>query len=85
MNPVMSLPKVAMSTARLQILDFENGQQPILSENKRYCLAYNGEIYNYIELREELKAIGHSFKTNCDTEVVIKAWEEWGEESLLRS
>ncbi len=78
------LPKVAMSTARLQILDFENGQQPILSEDRRYCLAYNGEIYNYIELREELKAIGHSFKTNCDTEVVIKAWEEWGEESLLR-
>ncbi len=78
------LPKVAMSTARLQILDFENGQQPILSEDNRYCLAYNGEIYNYIELREELRAIGYSFKTNCDTEVVMKAWEEWGEESLLR-
>ena len=68
---------------RLSILDLsENGHQPFVMG--KYSLVYNGEIYNYIELREELKTFGHSFTTDCDTEVVLKAFIQWGVDCFRR-
>ena len=61
---------------RLSIIDISQGHQPMFSSEN--CIVYNGEIYNYIELREELKSKGHSFNTNSDTEVILKTYEEHG-------
>lgn len=69
---------------RLSILDLEKGQQPIVSPDGRYIIAYNGETYNFRELREELIAAGHSFHTDCDTEVVLHGYLEWGAEVLKK-
>jgi asparagine synthase (glutamine-hydrolysing) len=64
---------------RLSIIDLsENGHEPMTEESHKIWITYNGEIYNYIELREELKAFGHIFRTNTDTEVIIKAYLQWG-------
>lgn len=66
---------------RLSILDISSaGHQPMESPDKRYVITYNGEIYNYIELRDELIAKGYVFNTNCDTEVILAAFDAWGEE-----
>jgi asparagine synthase (glutamine-hydrolysing) len=64
--------------ARLSIIDLEGGWQPIFNENRDVAITFNGEIYNYIELRRELEASGHRFYTNSDTEVIVHAYEEWG-------
>lgn len=69
---------------RLSILDLEKGQQPIASPDGRYIIAYNGETYNFRELRGELIAAGHSFHTDCDTEVVLHGYLEWGAEVLKK-
>jgi asparagine synthase (glutamine-hydrolysing) len=69
---------IAIGHRRLSIIDIEGGSQPMLSENGNIVLSFNGEIYNYIELREELKELGHTFQTNSDTEVIIKAYKAWG-------
>jgi asparagine synthase (glutamine-hydrolysing) len=71
-----------MGTVRLAILDPKAGVQPVTDEQRRYWLCYNGEIYNYRELKSQLEKKGHQFLTNCDTEVVLKSWLEWGEECL---
>ena len=64
---------------RLAIIDLsDQANQPFASEDHRFSLVFNGEIYNYIELRNELKAKGHRFKTSSDTEVLLAAWIEWG-------
>ncbi|MBI2968175.1 MAG: asparagine synthase (glutamine-hydrolyzing) [Bacteroidetes bacterium] len=63
---------------RLTIIDLETGDQPLFNEDKSITIIYNGEIYNYIELREELKKTGCVFKTNSDTEVILRAYEKWG-------
>ena len=76
--------RVALGTARLSIIDLASGQQPMCDETQRYWITYNGEVYNYIELREELEASGVAFSTRSDTEVVLKAWIAWGESSLAR-
>ena len=68
----------ALGTARLSIIDIDSGTQPMSDPSGRYWLAYNGEIYNYIELRAELEAAGRVFVTRSDTEVVLQAWLHWG-------
>lgn len=80
---------VGLGFVRLSILDLsEAGHQPMFRGNKvtkdRYVIVFNGEVFNYIELREELKGLGHSFRTNTDSEVVLVAYLEWGEECLHR-
>lgn len=74
----------AIGTARLAIIDIEAGTQPISDASGRYWLAYNGEIYNYRELRQELEIGGAVFQTHCDTEVLLAAWMAWGERCLAR-
>jgi len=64
--------------ARLSIIDLEGGWQPIFNEKRDIAVTFNGEIYNYIELRKELEGDGHRFYTNSDTEVVVHAYEKWG-------
>ncbi len=71
---------IALGHRRLSIIDLSTGQQPMYSDDGKKVIVFNGEIYNYIELREELKLLGCSFKTNSDTEVLIKAYEIWGHE-----
>ena len=65
-------PNVALGHQRLSIIDLEHGMQPIFSEDKRYVLIFNGEIYNYLELRQELIQGGEQFHTFSDTEVLLK-------------
>ncbi|HQO62092.1 MAG TPA: asparagine synthase (glutamine-hydrolyzing) [Syntrophorhabdus sp.] len=76
---------LAMVHRRLSILDLsEAGWQPMQSEDHRYSILFNGEIYNYIELRCELQNLGHAFYSHSDTEVLLKAYIQWGEKSLSR-
>ena len=63
---------------RLSIIDLASGQQPMASEDGQIIVSYNGEIYNFQSVAEELKAKGYRFRTNCDTEVILYAWAEWG-------
>jgi asparagine synthase (glutamine-hydrolysing) len=70
---------VGYAHRRLAIIDRANGDQPFLTEDGRYAAIYNGEIYNYRELMAELEALGRTFRTVCDTEVVVQAFAEWGE------
>ena len=71
---------VALGFRRLSIVDLETSHQPILNENERLVLTLNGEIYNFKELREELIALGHNFKTHGDAEVVLHGYEQYGTE-----
>ncbi len=72
---------IGLGFVRLSILDLSSaGHQPMFSQDKKYVVVYNGEIFNYLELREELEALRYSFSTNTDTEVLINAYIEWGEE-----
>jgi asparagine synthase (glutamine-hydrolysing) len=74
----MTFDNVALGFTRLSIIGLQNGMQPITNENDNLVLICNGEIFNYIELREELKAKGHSFKTESDVEVILHLYEEHG-------
>lgn len=76
--------KVAMGFRRLSIIDLsELGSQPMFNEDGSVAITFNGEIYNFRELREELIAAGHKFKSKTDTEALIHGYEEWGYETLL--
>ncbi len=71
-------PGVGFGHRRLSIIDLSSGQQPLFNEDGTVVIVYNGEVYNFRQLSEELKTAGHQFRTHCDTEVIVHAWEEWG-------
>mgnify|MGYP001614312909 CR=1 FL=1 len=71
--------EVALLSRRLAIIDVKGGDQPIYNEDESIVVVYNGEIYNYLELRSELEKTGHTFKTHSDTEVIVHGYEEWGD------
>ena len=77
-------PGVALGHRRLSIIDLSSGQQPLYNEDASVAVVFNGEIYNYLELVPELAALGHVFRTRSDTEVIVHAWEAWGEECVDR-
>jgi asparagine synthase (glutamine-hydrolysing) len=76
--------RAALGHARLSIIDLATGQQPLCNEDGTRWVVYNGEIFNYLELREELVALGHRFRSRSDTEVIVHAWEAWGEAAFAR-
>ncbi len=69
---------IGLGHRRLSIIDLSTGDQPMFNEDKSIAVILNGEIYNYIELREELKNFGYTFRTTSDTEVIIRAYQKWG-------
>ena len=77
-------PGVAFGHRRLSVIDVATGQQPLFNEDGSIAIVFNGEIYNYQELMSELKALGHKFSTKSDTEVIVHAWEAWGEACVQR-
>jgi asparagine synthase (glutamine-hydrolysing) len=74
--------QLVMGSVRLSIIDLQTGQQPLSSTDGKYWIVYNGEIFNYIELKSALLSLGHSFKTESDTEVLLHAYIEYGPECL---
>lgn len=76
---------VVLGHTRLSIIDLTSGgHQPMMSRDGRYAMVFNGEIYNYRELRKELSGLGHAFHSDSDTEVLLSAWEQWQSECLSR-
>lgn len=75
---------VAFGHRRLSIIDISGGHQPMQSSDERITITYNGEIYNFPSLREELKTLGYQFKNNSDTEVILNAYHAWGPDSVKR-
>ncbi|MEP7200639.1 MAG: hypothetical protein ABI874_12535 [Chloroflexota bacterium] len=76
--------QVGIGHRRLSIIDLSTGDQPMCNEDGTVWITYNGEVYNYLELRRELADRGHHFRTNSDTEVVIHAYEEYGVDCVRR-
>ena len=76
--------RAALGMRRLSIIDLKTGQQPIYSTDGTKLIVFNGEIYNYRELKIELESLGYRFKTNSDTETIIHAFDEWGPDCLER-
>jgi asparagine synthase (glutamine-hydrolysing) len=76
--------RVGIAGARLAIVDLEGGDQPLSDEQGRFWAMQNGEIYNYVELRDELRGLGHRFSSESDTEVIVHAYEQWGPDCLPR-
>ena len=75
---------VAAGTRRLSIIDLPGGSQPVWNETGTIAVVFNGEIYNFRELREDLETRNHKFRSKSDTEVIVHAFEEWGEDSVNR-
>ncbi len=76
--------RIAMGFRRLSIIDLDGGDQPMKNEDGSLVITFNGEIYNYKELKEELQAAGHHFSNQSDTEVLLHGYQEWGEKILDR-
>jgi asparagine synthase (glutamine-hydrolysing) len=76
------VPGFALGMRRLSIIDLAGGQQPIWNESRNVVVVFNGELYNYQELRQRLILAGHRFTSNSDTEILVHGWEEWGEDLL---
>jgi asparagine synthase (glutamine-hydrolysing) len=77
-------PGLGFGHRRLSIIDIATGQQPLFNEDHSVVVVFNGEIYNYQQLIPELQALGHRFRTKSDTEVIVHAWEAWGEACVTR-
>jgi asparagine synthase (glutamine-hydrolysing) len=77
-------PGVGLGHRRLSIIDLSTGQQPIYNEDDSVVIVFNGEIYNFMELRRELEGHGHRFRTRTDTEVIVHGWEQWGRDCVRR-
>src|SRR5574338_479111 len=77
-------PGVALAHRRLSIIDLSTGQQPLFNEDGSVAVVFNGEIYNYQDLVLELEVLGHVFHTRSDTEVIVHAWEAWGDACVKR-
>ena len=77
-------PGLGFGHRRLSIIDIATGQQPLFNEDGSVVVVFNGEIYNYQDLIPELQALGHVFHTKSDTEVIVHAWEQWGEDCVQR-
>ena len=77
-------PGVGLGHRRLSIIDLSSGQQPLFNEDGSVVVVFNGEIYNFQQLVPELEALGHVFRTHSDTEVIVHAWEAWGESCVSR-
>ena len=75
---------IGLGHRRLSIIDLSGGAQPLFNEDNSVVVVYNGEIYNFKELSRDLIKRGHQFRTHCDTEVIVHAWEEWGEACVER-
>ncbi|MGH9781187.1 MAG: asparagine synthase (glutamine-hydrolyzing) [Candidatus Acidiferrales bacterium] len=81
-NGTFIAPGAAVGMQRLSIIDLPGGQQPIWNENSTLGIVFNGEIYNFRELRQTLESAGHIFRTQSDTEVIVHAYEAWGEDCV---
>src|SRR4029077_18739179 len=75
---------VALGMRRLSIIDLSTGHQPIHNEDRSVWIVFNGEIYNFQELRRGVEAAGHRFYTSTDTEVIVHAYEQWGKGAVAR-
>jgi asparagine synthase (glutamine-hydrolysing) len=83
--PYWQKDNIALGHRRLKIIDLSDlANQPMLSEDQKVSLVFNGEIYNYKQLKQELISKGHTFKTTSDTEVLLKSYQEWGVESFSK-
>jgi asparagine synthase (glutamine-hydrolysing) len=76
-------PGIGLAHRRLAILDLDGGHQPLFNEDNSVAVVFNGEIYNFRELKIELEERGHRFRTDSDTEVIVHGWEEWGADCVL--
>ena len=83
-NGLYLADNIALAHTRLAIIDLQSGNQPMVSANGRYWISFNGEVYNYLELKQELQAQGIVFRTTSDTEVVVNAYQQWGDECFTR-
>jgi asparagine synthase (glutamine-hydrolysing) len=77
-------PGVGLGHRRLSIIDLSTGTQPLYNEDDSVVVVFNGEIYNFMELRAELEKCGHGFRTRTDTEIIVHAWEQWGADCVRR-
>jgi asparagine synthase (glutamine-hydrolysing) len=80
----LEVPGIGLGMRRLSIIDRATGQQPVFNEDASVAVIFNGEIYNFQHLRHELEKSGHQFRTRCDTEAIVHAYEEWGDACLNR-